>query len=95
MSEEREQVHGQELVRLLDDSPEPVALPLLPRVFVLADDILQPVAVVMEHDAEDGYALHRRTLFPCQKSLTLHFSSACYSLLFPSGYAGAHCYNSD
>ena len=76
----------QELVGLLKYLDEFVAFPLLPRVFVLPDDTLQPVCVVVEHDAKDGYALHHGTLVARQETLTLHPSSVYYSLSFLSEY---------
>ena len=59
-------MHGQQVVRLLEHFPQPVAFRLLPGEFVLADNVLHKVTVVMEHDAKDGNAFHRRTLCPCQ-----------------------------
>ena len=71
MAEEREQMDREEGVGLSDDRPKLVTLGRSPGVLVLPDDILQKVAVVMQHNGQDGYAPHRRTFFSCQQ--LLHF----------------------
>ena len=54
------------LIGLIENRPQLIVLPLAPRIFVLTGDALQPMAVVMKHNAKNGNALHCCTFSPCQ-----------------------------
>ncbi len=64
--EERKQMHGQELIGMDERLPQTINTLIEELILVLLHDTLDVVAVVMQHDSEDGNTTHRRTLRPCQ-----------------------------
>ena len=66
VAEERKQMHGQELIGMGERLPQTINTLIEELILVLLHDTLDVVAVVMQHDGEDGDTTHRRTLRPCQ-----------------------------
>jgi len=58
MSEERDDVHGQERIGLRTSLHEPVDIMLEILIFVFLHHGTEPVAVVMQEDAEDCEPTH-------------------------------------
>ena len=63
VAKEGYQVHGQLFVGMQSEAPQLIELELLPGVFVLSHDPPEPVAIVVQHDSQDGDTTHGRTLF--------------------------------
>ena len=74
MTEEREQVDGQQRIGIGQLLHEPVGVHREILVLVLLYDTADEVAVVVEHDSHDSDASHGRALRPCQK-LLIHLST--------------------
>ena len=64
---------GQELIGAGKHLPEAVVVHLLIHILVLLHNLADEVAVVVEHDGQDGDTPHRRTFSPRQ--YLFHFFS--------------------
>ena len=73
MAEVREQMHRQQFVGVRQHLPETVVVHLLIHILVLLHNLADEVAVVVQHDGQDGDTPHRRTLSPRQ--YLFHFFS--------------------
>ena len=67
VAEERQQVERQVPVGRRQDATQSAGVVLVEEVFVFANDARQPVAVVMQHDAQDGHTAQCVALSSCQK----------------------------
>ena len=91
VAEERQQVERQVPVGRRQDATQSAGVVLVEEVFVFANDARQPVAVVMQHDAQDGHTAQCVALSSCQKfrshlyffisqlSFSGHLRCACWS----------------
>ena len=73
MAEIREQMHGQQFVGVRQHLPQTGVVLLQILILVLLHNASDEVAVVVQHDGQDGDTPHRRTLSPRQ--YLFHFFS--------------------
>ena len=66
VTEIREQMHGEQFVGIRQHKPKTVVVHLMIHIFVLLHNLADEVAIVVEHDGQDGDTTHRRTFSPCQ-----------------------------